>query len=316
MSPAVSANLCCYNSEKYLEDTLKSICAQTYNDWELVIVNDGSTDSTEQIVQKYMAEGWPIIYHAQANAGLGRSRNKAIELSHGEFIALIDHDDLWHPEKLEMQMALFAGRPQLGLAFTNVIQLYPKGDVRTYSHHNRLYRGDVVVQLVLSNFVVSSAVVVRRTVLDEVGWLNPDFTHAVDYDLMIRIAEKYEFDYTDQPLVTFRYHLRNTSWDGTRMQAETIALMGQALKRTPRLALQLGPNATRLKRAGLSCTMGHAYLLQGRLREALQWYGSAGRVLKVLPRVASLCLLSFLPPNVVVKLIGQWRAARRRLILH
>src|SRR5438874_5550918 len=107
MNPTVSITLCCFNSERFLAETLRSIIDQTYKDWELVIINDGSTDSTESIIQTFIDRKWPIVYHSQQNAGLGRSRNKAVELSRGEFIALIDHDDLWEPEKLARQIPLF-----------------------------------------------------------------------------------------------------------------------------------------------------------------------------------------------------------------
>ena len=82
MSQKVSINLCCYNSEKYLKETLDSIVKQTYKDWELVIINDGSCDSTESIIDHYIEQGHPIVYKYQKNQGLSSSRNEAIKLSH------------------------------------------------------------------------------------------------------------------------------------------------------------------------------------------------------------------------------------------
>ena len=106
MAPLVSINLCCYNSEKYLRETLDSIVNQTYKDWELVIINDGSTDATELIIQEYQARSYPIVYHYQKNNGLSKSRNKALQLSKGKYIAFIDHDDIWIAEKLQKQILL------------------------------------------------------------------------------------------------------------------------------------------------------------------------------------------------------------------
>src|SRR5207249_8047170 len=102
--PKVSINLCCYNGEQFLEETLQSIFLQTYKEWELVVVNDGSTDSTERIIKSYTAAGKPIVYHYQENAGLGSARNKALQLSSGRYSALIDHDDTWLSEELENQV--------------------------------------------------------------------------------------------------------------------------------------------------------------------------------------------------------------------
>ncbi|MEO8035126.1 MAG: glycosyltransferase family A protein [Acidobacteriota bacterium] len=99
MPPLVSVNLCCYNSERFLEETLQSIFTQTFADWELVVINDGSEDSTDAIIRRHQESGRRIVYHPQANAGLGASRNKAIELSQGKYIALICGDDAWYPHR-------------------------------------------------------------------------------------------------------------------------------------------------------------------------------------------------------------------------
>lgn len=315
MRPTVSINLCCYNSEKFLEETLQSIFMQTYKDWELVVINDGSKDSSEKIIQKYMAEGWPIIYHYQNNAGLGRARNMAIELSNGEFIAIIDHDDLWHPEKLEKQMPLFNERPLVGLTYTNANRLNMNGHIHLHSDYAPMHRGRVLLQLLLRDFVICSTIVVRRAILDQVGWFDPDFIQVEEYDLMIRIAERYEFEYIEEPLATWRIHSQNSSWDAYRMQEELIILMHRELIRMPQLRSELGQILTRLKLCGLSCTPGCAFLMQGRFMDAYRWYGGIRKILRALPRVMALYLLSFFPKEVVVNLICKWRVARKRLIL-
>src|ERR671930_69372 len=117
MPHKVSINLCCYNGEKYLEETLQSIFHQTYKDWELVVVDDGSIDTTERIIKSHMAAGKLIMYHYQENAGLGSARNKALQLSRGSYIALIDQDDIWLPEKLEKQVRAFELDRALGRVY-------------------------------------------------------------------------------------------------------------------------------------------------------------------------------------------------------
>ena len=119
MNPKVSINLCCYNSEKYLRETLDSIVKQTYKDWELIIINDGSSDSTEAIIYEYIKQGYPIAYHYQRNKGLAFSRNKALELSQGKYVAFIDHDDLWLPDKLEKQASILEKRPEIDFLYGN-----------------------------------------------------------------------------------------------------------------------------------------------------------------------------------------------------
>jgi glycosyltransferase involved in cell wall biosynthesis len=315
MPPTVSINLCCYNSEKFLEATLQSIFAQTYKDWELVIVNDGSQDSTEQIVQKHIAAGWPIVYYRQANAGLSRSRNQAIELSRGGFIALIDHDDLWEPTKLEKQMTLFAGQPRIGLTFTDALNLYPNGATDLYSARLAPYRGSVLIPLLLGDFIVCSTVVVRRAALAEVGVFNPNFKQAEEYDLMLRLAERYEFDYVAEPLATYRWHDRNSSTAVAQMQQEVIQLVKQTLQRAPQLRQELGPALIRVKMRGLYCTQGQAYLLQGRWVAALKSQGGWGWLLVALPKTIVLFLLSFFPPDFVVTLTHLRRTLQRWFLL-
>lgn len=210
MPPTVSINLCCYNSEKYLEETLQSIFAQTYKNWELIIINDGSTDSTERIIQQYIKDGWPIIYHYQINAGLGQSRNKALELSQGEFIAFIDHDDLWMPEKLEIQVPLFDKDEETGIVFCNTIFFNDKGFQKEVYRKWKPPRGMVFSALLSNYFLALPSVVVRKKALEANGeWFDPQFKVIEEYDLFLRLSYSWKVDYVYEPLAKWRMH--NTS---------------------------------------------------------------------------------------------------------
>ncbi len=205
--PGVSINLCCYNSARYLAETLRSIVSQTYTDWELVIVNDGSTDETETIIRGVMAEGWPIVYRYQANEGLGSARNRALELSTGELVAFIDHDDLWLPEKLAKQVVLFDRDPDVGLVFCNTLFFNQAG--RSWPQHGRRKppRGDVFRDLLARYFLSLETVIVRRTALTELNeWFDPSFTMAEEVDLFLRIAHRWKADYVDELLAKWRIH--------------------------------------------------------------------------------------------------------------
>lgn len=304
MGPTVSINLCCYNSERYLDENLQSIFSQTYQDWELIVINDGSTDSTEQIVHKYMENGWPIVYHFQVNAGLGRARNKAIELSKGEFIAIIDHDDVWLPTKLEKQMDLFANRPKVGLVYSDGVVFCLNKENQIYSRSNkyRYYRGNVLVPLALRDFVLCSSMIIRRRVLDKVGLFNIEFSQVEDYDLLLRIGDKYDFDYIAEPLVKYRIHKNNASKNTLRMKQETIQVFQKILKRHPTLSNVFSNNVIRIRLKGLGCELGQAYLLGGDWRSAYAWYGSWNEVLRILPNVVSLYILSFITPSQIEKI--------------
>ena len=98
-----SVMICCYNSEKYLSETIESVINQTYTNWEIVVINDGSSDDTEEIILNYKRKGIPIIYHKQENMGFAAARNKAVELAKSKWIAIIDHDDICLSNRLAIQ---------------------------------------------------------------------------------------------------------------------------------------------------------------------------------------------------------------------
>src|SRR5581483_3397166 len=154
MPPAVSINLCCYNSEAFLQATLESISRQTFRDWELIVIDDGSVDSTGAIVQRFRERDPRIIYHRQQNAGLGAARNAAIERSSGKYIALIDHDDLWLPAKLEQQVRQMASQERLVLSYTDAEVIDERGrPLRPYMPADRSAEGEVGRELFLRDFI-------------------------------------------------------------------------------------------------------------------------------------------------------------------
>lgn len=215
MPPAVSINLCCYNSERFLEETLQSIFAQTYKDWELIVVNDGSKDSTEIIINKYIRQGYPIIYLWQENHGLGYSRNKTLELSNGQFIAFIDHDDIWLPEKLEKQIKIFGNNPNIGLTFTNAIYFSNDNKNNKYLRYknNIPPSGEIFGELLKKYYLCLSTVMIKKQAMENIkGWFEDTFKVAEEADVFMRIAYKWECAYVDYPLTMFRMHTGSSTY--------------------------------------------------------------------------------------------------------
>ena len=247
----VSVNLCCYNSERYLEETLASVFAQTFTDYELVVINDGSKDGTDAIIRKHMAAGRQIVYHPQANAGLGNARNKALELSRGELIAIIDHDDVWEPTKLEKQVPIFS-RPEVGFAGCDALFMDSEGrPLRRYAETTPMRRGRILRDLFLWNFVACAAAVMRRSAIEKAGgFFKPDFRIAEEYELFLRLAEVSEFDFVDEPLVRIRVHAASAGWDTARERAEMRRAYDELLARRPELAAEVGPSRLAVKKAG------------------------------------------------------------------
>ena len=206
MSEQVSINLCCYNGAAFLRETLESICAQTFSDWELVIINDGSTDGSADIIRGYIDDGWPIRYTYQENTGLGAARNAALAASKGAFIAFIDQDDLWHPEKLTRQMPLFDD-PQVGIVFCDVIKFNEAGQKKRQYRHQAYATGRCFEALFSRYFLSLPAVVIRRAAVDGLTHpFDPRFKMIEEADLFTRIAYSWKLAMVDAPLALWRVH--------------------------------------------------------------------------------------------------------------
>ncbi len=226
MEPTVSINLCCYNSEKYLKETLESIFAQTYKDWELVIVNDGSADSTESIIKEYISQGYPITYHFQKNHGLGYSRNEALKRSRGKYIAFIDHDDIWMPEKLEKQIPLFERNHRVGIVYSESIWFNESGKAKKSLGKKNLLKGQCFGKLLTNYRLTMSSVIIRKKALDDLTeWFDPRFYMIEEADLFRRIAYSWELNYIDYPLVKWRVHSNSCTWRKYELFAKEGELM-------------------------------------------------------------------------------------------
>ncbi|OGX46169.1 MAG: hypothetical protein A3I71_06110 [Omnitrophica WOR_2 bacterium RIFCSPLOWO2_02_FULL_63_16] len=209
--PRVSINLCCYNSERFLEHTLQSIWAQTYTDWELVIINDGSTDGTEAVIRRHMTQDRPMIYFPTPhNLGLGAARNLALKRSSGECIAFIDHDDVWMPHKLACQLPLFDDHPRVGLVYSNCVNVWETGYRFRQFDKLRPCDGDAFRQLLVQYPVsIQTAVIHRRVLQDGVEAFDPRFRVLEDLDFVLRVARDWHLAFVEEPLV--RVAMRRTS---------------------------------------------------------------------------------------------------------
>lgn len=210
--PKISVQICCYNSEKYLDATIRSILAQSFKDWELVIVNDGSTDSTEKIIKGYMNADSPITYLYQENKGFAYARNKAIEHSSGEWIAILDHDDLWVPDKLSIQNESLKKHPEAKIHFSNSEWFRDSGEIiKKNVKEDRFATGlipDAFSKLVTEGcFIDSETVLINKKALVECGGFNEKYSYIVDYDIFVKIAGRYDhLYYENKVLAKWRVH--------------------------------------------------------------------------------------------------------------
>jgi glycosyltransferase involved in cell wall biosynthesis len=186
-----------------VRETLDSVFAQTCQDWEVIFWDNASDDGSSEIAASY---GDKVrCFRSDTMVPLGTARALAYEQTKGDFVAILDADDIWLPKKLEKQLDLFQSDEGLGMTYCDATFFDQGGDHQRLFRLNQPHRGRVFSRLVRKNFMFSSSMMFRRTVLDELGCAFDDkFTRAQDYDLSLRVAYKYTVDYVDEPLLKWR----------------------------------------------------------------------------------------------------------------
>lgn len=211
--PLVTVAICTYNGERYLAATLDSVLAQTYSNMEVIIVDDGSRDGTVAIIQQYAERDSRIRWFARENAGLPASRNFAFTQAQGEWIAIIDQDDLCYPERLARQVAVAVEYPSAGLIFCDTHHIDAEGGIignhlSSYALPNSFIPRGVAAALLLTEgcYVDSEAWFIQRTAVKQLGPLDESLRYACDYEYFIRAGFKFDFAYTSDVLAAWRVH--------------------------------------------------------------------------------------------------------------
>lgn len=199
----VSVIIPAFNCRRYIEETVESALNQTYPDIELIVVDDASTDKTCEILKRY-GEKLTVINHKN-NKGPSGARNTGIQHAGGEYVAFLDHDDIWVRDKLEKQMELFKQDDKIALVYSNGYKFDLSGKSRGFFFEGvKPHRGFIFEKLLADNFIPTSSVVIKKDVLNEVGLFKQNFLIAQDFDLYLRIAERYPVDYVDEVLFKYR----------------------------------------------------------------------------------------------------------------
>lgn len=202
-----------YESSRFITFTLDCLGEQTYKEFETVIVNDGSGDNTSEVVAKYIAshQNLRIRLFNQENRGIAGARNRGIREAKGRYIAFLDHDDIWYPEKLSKCYAVFMRYPEVDLVCNNELIRDALGRIVRRQNYGP-YAVDMFRKLLFrGNYLSPSAVVVKREALNDVGLFieNPEFSTVEDYDLWIRLSKNHKFYFI--PEVLGEFIMRNTS---------------------------------------------------------------------------------------------------------
>jgi glycosyltransferase involved in cell wall biosynthesis len=294
--PTVSVVIPTYNSGTFLGGAIQSVLAQTYSDFEVIVVDDGSTDNTESVVHSF---GDRVCYVRQENKGAGAARNHGIKRSRGKYVAFLDADDLWLPGKLAAQIPLLDRDHEIGLIYSDWTVVPEQGEVEpSYLRNRPSASGYVFDDLVQCGFILTSGTVVRRSCLDDVGYFDETLSIAQDYDLWLRICYRSKVGLVNTPLVIKRNQDGNLSSNLTKTGAERILLFEKALKEFS----DMTPRSRRLVRRQLALNywdMGYHYFERMSLKEARKNFMSSLSHGWTNGRALGYLAASYLPPPLV-----------------
>jgi glycosyltransferase involved in cell wall biosynthesis len=232
MTPLVSVVMPARNESRYVGEAVQSVVEQSYGEWELVVVNDGSTDATAEIVRSFADPR--IRVYDQPGLGFVGALNRGLALARGDLIARLDADDIAHPKRLESQVEFLANHPGVGLVGSAAQYLFPEGE-RVLS---RRPTGDPALRraLLRDNPFVHSSIMLRRSVLHAIGGYDARYPSDTDYDLWVRVAARFEVANLAEPLVTYR--LRMDSLSRNRRLSHALRSRLEIQRRAARM---LGP---------------------------------------------------------------------------
>ncbi|MBI5874103.1 MAG: glycosyltransferase [Candidatus Omnitrophica bacterium] len=212
MDPRVSVIIPVYENEQTIAEAIESVLQQEFSDFEIIIIDDGSTDGSKDIIELYRKRSPDKIKCIrQSNQGISAARNNGIRIARGEYIAFLDADDLWIPEKLKTQVLFMDKEKNLGFSYTEtfVVDI----DCQLTGHWKHINPTNTFEVLYNGNFIHTLTVMARRHCFDRVGLFDPHLAISQDYHMWLKLTKQFSFGHISQPLAKYRIHSNNTSKD-------------------------------------------------------------------------------------------------------
>ena len=289
--PKVTVIIPVFNGAAFVQRAVRSVLEQTFQDFEIIIVNDGSNDNTEEVVRAIADRR--IRYVFQPNQGPNAARNNGIRMAQGEYLAFLDADDWWLPAKLQAQLERLKERPEAGLVYCSTLWVKPAGEIIL---NEALIEGNVFPTLLFGNAVSGSAssVMVLRRVFDKVGLFDENFRRMEDWEMWLRIGAVFPFAAVRQPLVYVTNLPDSNGKNHFDMYASHLAVLEKAFNSyaAPYLSLRCDTLAAAHTLSGRCfCTFG----MYDQAREA---FGKSLVLKRWNPGIYARWVLTFLGPAI------------------
>lgn len=256
----VSVIIPVYNGERYIVQAIESVLSQTYENFEVIIVNDGSMDNSYEKIEPFLKQR-NIKYIEQKNKGVAAARNTAIKNSSGELIAFLDQDDLWLPEKLEIQVDYLRRHSEVGLVHSNISYINECPDIaETPQNWPTNIHGMCFKDLFVKNCIAVLTVVVNRTCLDFVGPLNESIPRSDDYELWLRVSRRFPIGHVGTALAIYRIHESNTSRSYLGMKLAELIAINSIINQFPDVYRELGNCVVNKRLFELAFEIGSLYM--------------------------------------------------------
>jgi glycosyltransferase involved in cell wall biosynthesis len=207
--PEISVLMLAYNTEKYIDQAIRSILNQSFADFELLIYNDGSTDKTVQVIKSFSDKRIRFI-DSKINRGLSYARMFSLKEARCKYVAILDSDDIAMPHRLKLQYEFMERNSFIALCGGNAIEIGENGELKEGLVHKKFKPHDLKILLFFYNIFINSSAMYRREIAVDLGGYN-DMAPVEDYDLFVRIADKYDIHTFNEALVYYRIHCNNIS---------------------------------------------------------------------------------------------------------
>lgn len=299
-SPFFSAVIPVYNQSRWIEETLTSALEQGRKDLEVIVVDDGSTDDSTSIIEKFSGR---VNLIRQENAGVAAARNRGFEAARGKWIAFLDSDDLWLPGHLDRLARAIDENPTAGLVYANALVIDEQGKKRKLKP-SKPPGPDPFLTVLLANTITTSAAAIRRDVLGEVGNCWPGLQRGEDWDLWLRIAHRHPVVHVPETSVLYRRQTTSlVHTGGAGMREDNLRVIARAAALRPEMP------ASALRRARANAFQESAIRLLAALETGLArrelWFA-------LKERPSSIRSWALLVASLGGKTLARWIIEQRR----